>query len=104
VSWAAEGRGWLGGYPPSHSGAQLTEGPLHTAPSTGGGVTMSGTATIERIRQAMSPDPADVSPRVRARLETLLRDPAHIAKLKVSYRGALEGRVRHSGEVFPDPE
>jgi hypothetical protein len=45
-----------------------------------------------------------VSPRVRARLETLLRDPAHIAKLKVSYRGALEGRVRHSGEVFPDPE
>jgi hypothetical protein len=65
---------------------------------------MSSTATIDRIRQAMSSDPADVSRRVRARLESLLRDPVHIAKLKASYQSALDGKVRHSSEVFPDSE
>jgi len=65
---------------------------------------MSSTATIDRIRQAMSPDPKEVSRRVRARLEVLIREPAHIARLKASYAGALEGNIRHSSEVFPDSE
>ncbi len=64
----------------------------------------SAAATIDRIREAMSQDRADVSRRVRERLAGLLHDPVHVAKLKASYQGALDGKVRHSSEVFPDSE
>src|SRR5689334_3371654 len=42
---------------------------------------MMATATIDRMRDAFSQDPADVSRRVRERCEALLKDPVHMAKL-----------------------
>jgi hypothetical protein len=63
---------------------------------------MTSTATLDRVREALSRDPEEVGRRVRERLQALLQDGKHVARLRKSYEGAIAGKIRHSREVFPD--